>query len=81
MSTYQTTDSSGNFSYELKYTQYADGWQLNSVSILERENEIFSKKNLEGVYRAEAVLLAQGVNMCEALIACRSAHPSLNRMN
>lgn len=81
MSTYQTSDSSGNFSYELNYTQHADGWQMNSISISERNSEIFSKKNLAGVYRAEAVLLAQGVNMCEALIACRSAHPSLIRMN
>ena len=69
MPTYQTSDSSGAFIYELKYSHHSDGWQMNSISVLRSDNEVFSKKDLAGVYRAEAVLLAQGVSMCEAVIA------------
>lgn len=75
MSSYQTKDSSGKFTYELKYSHHSDGWQMNSVSILRCNSEVFSKKNLAGVYRAEGVLLAQGVNMCEAVIARLSSSP------
>ncbi|MDR6397279.1 hypothetical protein ACTOWA_04870 [Herbaspirillum seropedicae] len=69
MSTYQTANSTGEFNYKLKYSHHSDGWQMNSISVLRSDNEVFSKKNLAGVYRAEAVLLAQGISMCEAVIA------------
>ncbi len=69
MSIFQTADRSGNFCYELRYSHHSDGWQMNNISIQRRNHQIFSKKNLAGVYRAEAVLLEQGVNMCEAVIA------------
>lgn len=78
MSIFQNVDSSGNFSYELRYSHHSDGWQMNSISIQRRDHQIFSKKNLAGVYRAEAVLLEQGVNMCEAVITRFNLKPLLH---
>lgn len=67
MITYQTTDSTGEFSYELSYSSDGDGFAMDSLSVLRQGKMVFSKRDVTGVYASEAILLAHGLTMCETI--------------
>lgn len=67
MISYQTADSSGSFSYELDYSKDGSSFVMNSLRIQHQGKTVFSKQRMAGIYSTEAVLIAQGLNMCEAV--------------
>lgn len=67
MQTYQTADSSGEFYYELTYSQDPFGFRMHSICVKQGDQIKFQKKQLGGFHKTEALLLAQGINMCEAV--------------
>lgn len=68
MHTYETADSSGEFSYELTYAPDGPGFAMQSLRVQRDGQTVFSKQQVGSFYANEALLQATGIRLCEAVI-------------
>lgn len=69
MPSYETTDSTGAYTYVIEHSVCADGCKIDKLAIIKDSQCIYAKEALSSTYHNEFVAIAYGIKWCETVAA------------
>lgn len=69
MPIYQRKAHEGKYVYRFRYSEGAEGWQIDAAQVLVDEEPLTEWRKINGAFASEAEAVARGLEWCEAIVA------------